>query len=157
MVFISVPVRVGDELWLYYSAWDGDHLTWNRDNTPYYPNRVRIGRTARAVLRWNGYLSLRGADTPGELTTPLLRTSGRQLVLNAAATKGSVRVEVQDAVGTPLPGFGLADCERLTGDGIAQTVRWAGNARLPVQAGNQPLRLRFEVQRADLYGFQFAI
>lgn len=150
------PVRVGDELWLYYRGDDGDHITFRKDNTPYYKDRTRISRTARAVLRWDGYLSLRAADGAGAMTTKPLVTSGRKLAVNAAVrvATGSVRVEVQDASGKPLAGYALADCAPLRGDGVAQSVRWKGGAQLPRATKDRPLRLRFEVRDADLYGFQ---
>ena len=107
------------------------------------------------MLRWDGYLSLRAGAVAGEVTTKPLRTNGQGLVVNAAAAGGSVRVEVQDGDGNPLPGYTLADCERLRGDGVAQPVRWRDKAELPATLRGKPLRLRFEVRQADLYGFQF--
>jgi hypothetical protein len=154
LVFTGSPVRIGDELWLYYGCWDGDHLVWNRDGTTFYRDRTRVGRTARAVLRWDGFQSLRGESEAGEATTRPLRCGGHRLAVNAAAAHGGVRVEVQDRAGKALPGFALADCEPLAEDGLAQAVRWRGKADLP-RVREQPVRLRFEVRNADLYGFQF--
>ena len=153
-MFTGSPVRVGDELWLYYGCWDGDHLVWNKDGTPFYNNRTRVGRTARATLRWNGFVSLR-ADGSGELVTKPLRPEGRGLTVNAAAGKGSARLGLLHAEGEPVLGFGLGQCEALTGDGIAQRVRWRGEEELPPSVRERPLRLRFEVKQADLFGFEW--
>jgi hypothetical protein len=154
LVFTGSHARLGDELWLYYGCWDGDHLVWNKDGTPFYKNRTRMGRTARATLRWNGFVSLR-ADGSGELVTKPFRPGGRRLAVNAAAGKGSVRVELQGADGKHVPGFGLTDCEPVTGDGIAQRVRWRGGRELPTSLRERPLRLCFEVKQADLFGFEW--
>lgn len=148
-------VRVKDELWLYYGCRNDDHLTFHRDGTPYHEDRYGLWATARATLRWDGYLSLQAGEVAGEVTTKPLVSTGRRLNVNAEASKGSVRVEVQDANGKVLPGFALADCTPLTGDGIAQAVRWQGGAAVP-QLPDKPVRLRFQVQGADLYGFQLA-
>jgi hypothetical protein len=148
------PVRVGDELWLYYGCWDGDHLSWNKDGTTYYKDRARIWRTALATMRWDGYVSLR-ADQTGTLTTRPLSVQGGGLAINADAKGGEVRVELQDAAGKPIRGFTLDDCERLIGDSVTWPVRWRGGGEPPRAVAAQPLRLRFLLQKADLYGFRF--
>jgi len=159
LVFTASPVRSGDELWLYYGCWDGDHLVWNKDGTTYYKDRARIARTARAVLRWDGFASLRpngSAPGLGELTTRPLVTSARRLAVNAEASRGAVRIEIQDARGKPVAGYALEDCIPLSGDGVSQPVRWRDKAELPAEAAAKPFRLRFEVESSDLYGFELS-
>ncbi|MFA6547159.1 MAG: hypothetical protein WCS99_22270, partial [Limisphaerales bacterium] len=68
---------------------------------------------------------------------------------------GSVRVEIQDANGKPLPGFALNDCPPLFGDTIERIVTWTGGGDVRALAG-QPVRLRFELKDADVYAFQIA-
>ena len=67
------------------------------------------------------------------------------------AGAGSLAVEALTAAGEPLTGFTREDCQTVDTDGVRQTVRWNGNARLPV---GQPLRLRFHLQDARLYSFR---
>jgi len=153
-LYPSRSIRVGDELWLYYYAVDGDHMGWRANNTTYYKDRMPITRTARAVIRFDGYVSLQSGDATGSMTTKRLSTSGRKLAVNAAATGGRVRVEVRDASDKPLPGYALADCVPLEGDGIGQSVRWRNHHQLPPATAESPIRLHFESQNADLYGFQ---
>jgi hypothetical protein len=155
LVFAGSPVRVGDELWLYYACWDGDHLVWNRDGTTYYQDRTRINRTARAVLRWNGFSGLEARQTPGRLTTRPLVPPGERLRVNAAAGRGSVRVGVTGTDGRVVPGYALADCRVLAGEGVEQAVAWRGGAALPPEAARGPVRLEFEIQDAELFGFEF--
>jgi hypothetical protein len=156
LLFGANPVRVGDELWFYYPAWDGDHLTFNRDGTTYYQDRIRVGRTARASLRLDGYLSLDAGKDGGEVLTRPLTFAGKQLFVNAAASAGELRVELQDEAGKPIPGFTLADAEPISGDGVRLPVRWRGGADLEKLAG-QPVRLRFHLKQARLYAFQFDV
>jgi hypothetical protein len=83
-----------------------------------------------------------------------VRFAGSALSLNFATSAiGSVRVELQDEQGRPLPGFSLEECAPLFGDTIDRTVRWQGGS-LAALAG-QPVRLRFAVSDAQVYSFQF--
>ncbi len=153
LVFSGLPIEVGDEHWFYYPAWDGDHLSFTRDGKPWYQDRMRVGRTARATLRRDGYVSL-DAEDAGSLLTKPLRFSGDQLRVNLAATKGKLRAELQDVSGTVIEGFALSDCELTTGDGLALPVRWRGQPLLKHLA-KRTVRVRFELSGASLYGFRF--
>ncbi len=60
-------------------------------------------------------------------------------------------VAVLDATGRELPGFGLADCDTLDGDGACLPVKWKGKSLATVSA--EPIRLKFELMnQARLYG-----
>jgi hypothetical protein len=109
----------------------------------------------RLVLRTDGFASVRaGWEGGGMLTRPLL-FAGCQLELNyATSAAGSLRVEIQDADGVPLPGYRAADCTPLIGDRIAQIVRWGEISDVSALAG-QPVRLRFLLREADLFALCF--
>ena len=146
-------VRVGDEFWHYYGCWDGDHLAWNKDGTTYYKDRARIWRTGLATLRYNGFVSLDAAGQQGEVLTKPMLFSGRDLQVNLAAPKGTLRVEIADASGQSIPGYGAGDCEPLRGDGVSLPVRWRERTDVAGLAG-KAARLRFSLNDASLYGFQ---
>lgn len=154
LVFAANPVDIGDETWFYYSCWDGDHLCFNRDGSTFYRDRMRINRTARAVLRRDGYVSLdaRGAGT---LVTKPLRFEGSRLLVNVAAPQGLLQVELRDDSDRPLPGFSAEECRPLTGNGVDLPVRW-GEGPVALPAAGTPVRLAFHLQNAALYGFRFA-
>ncbi|MBM3460431.1 MAG: hypothetical protein FJX77_18070, partial [Armatimonadetes bacterium] len=77
------------------------------------------------------------------------------MVNYAASATGSVRVELQDAAGNPLPGFHLEDSAEIYGDELDRRVTWKGNPSLETLAG-RPVRLRFRLEDADLYSFVFS-
>jgi hypothetical protein len=155
LVFGSPPINVGDESWLYYGAWDGDHLIFNRDGTLFEKGFARTGRTARASFRRDGYVSLDAKEgTSAELVTKLLNVRGKELRLNLSSPKAEVRVELQDDAGKPLGGFAASECISVTGNHLAKTVAWKSEQKLPTDA---PMRLRFSLRGdASLYGFRFS-
>jgi len=109
----------------------------------------------RYTLRLDGFVSVEAPMSGGELLTKPVRFRGRQLELNfSTSAAGSVRVEIQDAAGKPLPGFALADCPAIFGDAIERTVTWSKGSDVSAIAG-QPVRLRFVLNDADVYAFRF--
>ena len=89
------------------------------------------------------------------MVTRPLTFAGTELVLNyATSAVGSLRVEVQDAAGQPLPGFELAACREIYGDEFERPVAWGRGADLGALRG-RPVRLRFVMRDADLYGIRF--
>jgi len=109
----------------------------------------------RYTVRTDGFASVNAPYRGGELLTKPLKFAGRELVINfATSAAGSVKVEVQDANGKPLPGFTLADAREQIGDEIERVVRWNSKADLAALSG-QPVRLRFVMKDADLYSLRF--
>ena len=63
----------------------------------------------RLVLRTDGFVSVQSGYSGGEMVTKPLIFQGDNLILNfATSAAGSIRLEIQDANGNPLPGFALA-------------------------------------------------
>ena len=90
------------------------------------------------------------------MITKPIRFSGRNLELNfSASAAGSVRVEIlHGQVDLAVEGFGLADCVKLLGDDLDRSVRWTQGADVSALSG-ELVRLRFELQDADIYSFRF--
>jgi hypothetical protein len=109
----------------------------------------------RFTLRTDGFASVHvGADV-GELLTRPFRFSGKALEINySTSAGGSVRVEIQDESGQPIPGFTFDDSDLLVGDQIEQTVNWKHGSDVSSLA-DKPVRLRFVMQEADLFSIQF--
>ncbi len=109
-------------------------------------------RLRRFVYRMDGFVSASAGSGGGSLLTKPLTFQGSKLLLNIAST-GATRTELQDAEGKPLPGFTLEDCAPITGDFIHHEVSWRGGDLSPL--AGKAVRLRIELQGADLYALQF--
>jgi len=109
----------------------------------------------RYTLRLDGFVSLTAPLRGGEVITRPLTFAGASLALNfATSAAGDIRVEIQDAAGSPLTGFRLDDCPPVFGDALERTVTWTGGGDLSHLAG-KPVRLRFVLRDADLYAIRF--
>ena len=112
-------------------------------------------RLRRYTLRIDGFVSVQGPMSGGELVTKPLIFDGNRLVLNfSTSAAGSVQVEIQNPQEKPIPGFTLADCPEIFGDSIDRVVSWKGGHDVGRLAGT-PVRLRFVLKDADLYSIQF--
>ena len=109
----------------------------------------------RYTLRLDGFVAANATWQGGELITKPLTFTGKQLELNfATSAAGSLKVEIQDAAGKPLPGYALADASDLFGDTVTGKAHWQQGTAVTALAG-KPIRLRFVLKDADLYSFQF--
>lgn len=118
--------------------------------------RDPVHRLRRYSIRLDGFVSLHAPLAGGEATTRSLTFSGQRLVLNyATSAAGSLRVEIQDAAGKPVPGFALADAEELYGDSTNQQFAWKNSGDVSELSG-KAVRLRFVLRDADLYSWWFA-
>ena len=146
-----------------YVAW---HVIETKSDLPGAPNELSFFATEsywtppgsalrRYTLRLDGFVSVQASMSGGELVTKPVRFTGRQLRLNfSTSAAGSVRVELQDEAGRPLPGFSLEDCPPLFGDSVERPVSWRSGTDVGALAG-QAVRLRIVLQDADVYAYQF--
>jgi hypothetical protein len=142
-------VRVGDELWVYYTGFQGGH------GNVLVKESHHVGKVGRAVLRLDGFVSARGGTPSGTLTTKPLRVAGRSLILNYdAGATGEVRAELRDETDRPIPGFTLAECRPLFGNQVHGVVTWAKQSDVSEPAA-KPLRLHLVIRNADVYAFEF--
>jgi len=131
------------------SAWLNVVPTGNAEMSLYHVNGDRY------TLRTDGFISVNAGADGGELLTRPLVFAGDALLVNfSTGAAGALRVEIQDAAGQALPGFGLEDCQAVIGDAIERQVRWKNNPGLAAIAG-KPVRLRFALRECDLYSFRF--
>lgn len=109
----------------------------------------------RLLLRLDGFASVTAPWAGGEVLTKPLIFAGKELEINyRTSAAGSIRVELQDAAGKPIPGYTQADCPEVIGDEVARTVAWKQGADLSRLAG-QGVRLRFVMKDADLFSLKF--
>jgi hypothetical protein len=134
-------VEMGDEWWIYYSGWDGDH-----------GSRDRTAGVGLVTLRKEGFISLRGPKNGGVVVTRQIRWPGGELLVNADASKGELKVRVSGDRRKPLAGFDYVDCEVFRGDRTAHAIRW--KSRSADALTGQVIRLEFFLKDADLFTFR---
>ena len=150
---------IGLENWVSRSNYPSLNLMQTGDSTmSFLVNRNYGQPTAylrRYDLRLDGFASAHAGFSGGELITRPVIFDGSQLELNySTSAAGSIRVEVQEASGTPIPGFTLADSRELIGDEIGRVYDWKGTRDLTAHRG-KPVRLRFQLKDADLFAYRF--
>jgi len=120
-----------------------------------YPADAIVPQLRRCTLRLDGFVSVNAPYAGGEFVTRPLVFEGGNLVINyATSAVGSVKVEVQDAGGKPIPGFTLDDAVEIWGDEIERIVAWKDGYDVGRLAG-RAVRLRFAMTDADLYAIRF--
>lgn len=107
-----------------------------------------------AHLRRDGFVSAdAGADGGTLLTRPLIG-AGTRLRINADARHGRIRTELLDARKPPAEADVLATSVPFRGDALDALLEWAdGSADL---VAGRPVRIRFHLENARLYAFEFA-
>ncbi len=109
----------------------------------------------RGTLRTDGFVSVHAPYADGELLTKLLKFKGSELVINySTSAVGSIRVEIRDEQGKPIPGYTLDESPEIYGDEIERVVAWSNGPDVSTLAG-RPVRLRFLMRDADLYSIRF--
>jgi len=146
--FAERIVRVGDELYIYYSGVNGPH------SGPKFPPD-KIVRAFKpgiglGVLRRDGFVSLDAGDDEGTvLTKPFAMPEG-SLRLNVDASNGQAWAAICSEGGAPIEG-----CERsqaVTGDNMAAPVMWRNDVR---SLSGRTVRLLLSARRAKLYSYWF--
>lgn len=152
------PVRVGGDLWFYYSGRSGAH------GANYPHNHGAIGL---ATLRADGFCSLKAGEISGYVLTRPLTWPGGRLAVNVDMRRdltahphntlaGHFRVEVRDAAtGKPLKGFSLDEHKHLCRNtrGGCMNVMWGEDRSLQKLAG-KTIQLYFELRDTHLYAFK---
>jgi len=136
------PVQVGDELYFYYGGWDGPH------NDP--KAQANIGL---AILRLDGFCSMRAGDEEGRLITRREVFHVPQATINARTEKdGYVTAEILDEDDNVLNGFSREECIPFTGDSVRHVLKWR-KGELDESQREGDKKLRFYLKRAELYSY----
>lgn len=146
MIFTTAyPVKVGNEIWMYYGGFDEGH-----EDTP------KTSRIGLAKWRLDGFMSLNAGATEGTMTTKKLTFSGSRLRLNmnASGSGNYVQAELLDASGNVIPGFSKADSDAVNADNVDQIMTWNGSSDLSGLVG-QTVQVKLYMKGAKVYAMQF--
>ncbi|MEA1950396.1 MAG: hypothetical protein U9N87_03360 [Planctomycetota bacterium] len=93
---------------------------------------------------------------PGLLQTKPFSFEGKELIINAEVPKDGLQVELLDAKGNVLPGFGRKHCRLVKHGPLRHRVAWEpeGNTKSIGDRRHKTVALRFHLKRGDLYAFQ---
>ena len=170
VVIALKPILVGDRYLVYYLAEDAAHgLVSARETYPVLTVEPRMQKIANFeyndwTLKRRGFVGL--AEFPrdrlvsvdadegrGELVTKPFALTGRQVRVNANAEGGEVRVEILDAGGQPIPGYGGGEAQAASGDSANHLAAWKGGSDLSALQGKE-VKLRIIARHARLYSFK---
>ncbi|MBM3801127.1 MAG: hypothetical protein FJW26_02320 [Acidimicrobiia bacterium] len=142
----SAPVLRQDELWFYYTGIK-NYAYISSGSEPgysdYYPDK---GAICLAVLRRDGFVSLRADDAPGVLLTRPFGLAGKRLFLNADAGSGEARVEVLDDQNQVC-----ATSAPITRDLVRSELTWKQGNLAGLEG--RSISLRFTLRKADLFSY----
>lgn len=158
----SPPIRVGDELWIYYAGRMHPHSPpgppahgREPDGTP---KATFWAATGLVRMRVDGFASLDASGEEGVLVTvPVRFVEGRELRVNADVDRpppGSswLKVGFLDEEGRPIAGFSPEGADTIKGDSVAHRASWGGRWEISPLSG-RPVRLAFRFVNTRLYSF----
>ncbi len=161
-----IPVRVGNELWLYYCGMPASyfadpeapdylttkHTAWNKPDYSWELRPWGVGLARLRVDGW-GYVQRERGALEGTITTIPFEYEGGRLVVNGAGLDG-VKVEVRNAANAEVvPGFEAQKSFFSESDSLEAKVAWQVGGELV--RGNYRLRFVLESVEAKLYSFGF--
>lgn len=118
-------------------------------------NQQPTAHLERLILRVDGFASLHAPYAGGEMITQPFRFEGHQVTFNyATGAAGCVRVELLSGDRAPIAGYALEDADPMIGDEVERVASWRGQTDASRLAG-QTIRMRVQLQDADLYSFRF--
>jgi len=175
-VFAHNPVQVGDDVFILYHGsitGNGSFFPEHRNGrtryikvggwgSPLPDGRLNLPGIGLAKMKRDRWACIEPVSRSGSLLTKRMYWAGRELRINADASRGEVRAELRDHRGKPVPGFALADSDPFTGDSLGHRLSWKGKRLLPKEmigtAYSQPtvgrlLSITFHLDRVRLYSF----
>jgi hypothetical protein len=148
--WIDEQLIVGDEVYLYYGGYKQGHKV----------NRFRERQIGLVKMPLDRYVARK--PLPGRigrlLTIPLLVNTTGGLVVNADASKGTLRVQVRDTQDDVIEGLRFSDCAGVAGNGTRLPVLWADEKetqRKLAEIEGRHVKLEFELRGASLFAFEF--
>jgi len=160
------PLIVGDEIRVYYAAENEAHALTQQDlplltHPPAKPPESlseqswlerRRGFGGLAISRRDGFVSLDSGSPLGILVTKPFTLRGQKLLINADASMGRFRVEIQDSQGDSVKGLAASDSEVFRSDSLRHVASWKGKADLSSLHG-EAIKVKLMMTNTKLYSF----
>ena len=141
------PFVHDDKIWIYYTG------CGRNSPTPGATEPEQIGSwsfdTGLATLRLDGFASLHAPGT-GKLLTRPFELNGSELAVNVDAGGGEVRMELLDASGEVVSGYGIDEARAIRGDHILAPAVWQSKPDVSGLRG-QTVQLRISLRNVHLY------
>ena len=137
----SMVVTEDDRIRVYSSSFKGEHGEVSQD-----PSLLRESAILLHELRLDGFCYLESEGEAGSMTTRIVYWKGGELQINVKASEGEIRVQVEDAMGKPLTGYGFDDAVSFAGDELYWTPQWKDGKSMAQVAGQV---VRFSVRLTD--------
>ena len=147
-----------------------NYMTWGLVEIPGRPNHLSVyateayytgpdSRVRRFEYRKDGFVSIRAGVNAGELITKpfILGRLAERLMVNYQTRKGgAIRVAIEEPNGQAIDGYTLTDSIPLKEASLRQHMAWKTGGDISHLRRKYPVvRLRFEMNKADLYSLQF--
>jgi len=142
------PLVANDRIYIYYTG-QGRTVETPDCRKP-QPIADWPVETGLATLRLDGFASLDAGAASGAVMTKDFRLGVTALFINVDASGGSVRVEVLDRRGRPIPGFTADQAAPITGDQLRAKVAWASGVDVRGLCGRR-VKVRLLLENARLY------
>jgi hypothetical protein len=136
---------------------DGERLAiwYNGGSTKHGSGDAHRKAVGAASLRRDGFVSLEAGREEGAVVTTELPSDGEKtLEVNASFPAGRLSVEVLDANGAVLPGYGADDCTVAPPGEIRTPVRWRNKPTIRTSATS--IMLRFNLYQGSLFAYRWA-
>ena len=124
--------------------------------------RLNLPGIGMAKMKRDRWAAIEPIRQSGFLHTRRMYWANRELRVNADARKGSIRAELRDTIGRPIPGFTLKESVPFRGDSFNHRMIWKNKRMLPAKLLGTPyaqgtvgrlISIRFHLERARLFSF----
>ena len=143
MVFATIPIVVGDEMWFYYTGHNAVH------DAP--KSETAIGLSTLKLDRLIGRETAPGRT--GMLLTRPFTCEGNELRINASSSNGRIQAELLTENGVVQEGYDRDSSRIFSGDSLDFQMSWKGNKNMR-ELRQRHIRLKLYMSDATLYSFQ---
>ncbi len=142
------PFAHDGKIWLYYTG------IGRTKPTPGAATPEKIApwnvETGLATLRLDGFASLQAGSSAGVLVTKEINFEGTDILVNADAGRGTVKLALLDEQHRPITGYTGEESQTITGDQIAAPAAWKHKPDAADLRGRR-IRLKLHAENAQIY------